>query len=102
LNKNTKKNQMTHYFSLCVSLQTAGIEDFAFVFIAARLFQRAILQSGSALSPWAISFDAVSCTQWLAVNVNCSQYLSDSKKLVSCLRNKTATELVEKIQKKIK
>ncbi|XP_052104155.1 neuroligin-4, X-linked-like isoform X3 [Mytilus californianus] len=65
--------------------------------VSTRLIQRAILQSGSALSPWAVSFDAVTCTQWLAVNVNCSQYLSDSELLVKCLRNKTATELVEHV-----
>lgn len=49
------------------------------------------------MSPWALSFDAVACTQWLAVNVKCDQYLSDSEQLVRCLRSKTATELVENV-----
>ncbi|KAK3095716.1 hypothetical protein FSP39_017981 [Pinctada imbricata] len=58
-------------------------------------FHRAILQSGSAYSTWAISYDPVTCTHKLAENVNCSYYLNETKNLINCLRRQTANELVK-------
>ncbi|KAK3095941.1 hypothetical protein FSP39_021115 [Pinctada imbricata] len=58
-------------------------------------FHRAILQSGSAFSSWATSFDPVACAQKLAGNVNCSEHLNKSIDLIQCLKNKTANELVK-------
>ncbi|CAG5117671.1 unnamed protein product, partial [Candidula unifasciata] len=54
-------------------------------------FQRAILQSGSALSTWAISYDPKWCTEKLANSVNCSRAYAelvaaatDAPKYYSC------------------
>ncbi|XP_048246692.1 neuroligin-4, X-linked-like isoform X2 [Haliotis cracherodii] len=62
-------------------------------------FQRAIIQSGSALSTWAVSYDPVWCTQKLAINVNCSRFIGDSQKLIKCLRERTYEELVNAVPK---
>lgn len=72
-------------------------ENFHCNLFVAQLVQRAIIQSGSALSPWAVSFDSVMCTQWLAVKVRCDQYFSNSNLLLDCLRHKTANELVQNV-----
>lgn len=58
-------------------------------------FQRAILQSGSALSTWAVAADPITCTHKLAANVNCSHAINDSEALLACLRNKSVEELVK-------
>nr|KAG5686521.1 hypothetical protein BaRGS_003431 [Batillaria attramentaria] len=57
-------------------------------------FQQAIIQSGSGLSTWAVSYDPLWCTQKLAINVNCSSFIDDSEKLVNCLRQRSVTELL--------
>ena len=57
-------------------------------------FQQAIIQSGAALSTWAVSFDPVWCTQKLAINVNCSAHIGDTSGLVNCLRRRTVAELI--------
>ncbi|XP_076435747.1 neuroligin-4, X-linked-like [Babylonia areolata] len=57
-------------------------------------FQQAILQSGSALSSWAVSYDPLWCTEKLAISVNCSSHLGHSEPLVSCLRHRSFTELL--------
>ena len=59
------------------------------------MFNRAILQSGSAYSTWATSVDPVACAQKLIANVNCSEYVNKSDDLIKCLKNRTADELVE-------
>ncbi|XP_022343841.2 neuroligin-4, X-linked-like isoform X5 [Crassostrea virginica] len=59
-----------------------------------KYFQRAVIQSGSALSPWAVSYDAHSCAQWLARNVNCSSFTNDIEGLTKCLRSRSAQDLV--------
>ncbi|KFM71599.1 Bile salt-activated lipase, partial [Stegodyphus mimosarum] len=51
--------------------------------LARGLFQRAILQSGSALSPWAIARDALAYTRQVASHVKCPT--KDSAALVACL-----------------
>lgn len=61
------------------------------------LFQRAILQSGSALSSWSVANDPVGCTRQLALSVNCS--VEDSTELIKCLRNKTFADLVKNAPK---
>uniref|UniRef100_H3CZL4 Neuroligin 2b n=1 Tax=Tetraodon nigroviridis TaxID=99883 RepID=H3CZL4_TETNG len=57
------------------------------------LFQRAIAQSGSAISSWAVNYQPVMYTKILAKKVGCS--LGDMAELVECLRRKTFRELVD-------
>ncbi|KAG8194051.1 hypothetical protein JTE90_003001 [Oedothorax gibbosus] len=52
--------------------------------MARGLFQRAIMQSGSALSPWAIARDAITHTNYVARILDCPAL--DSTALVECLR----------------
>ncbi|XP_048746448.2 neuroligin-4, X-linked-like isoform X5 [Ostrea edulis] len=59
-----------------------------------KYFQRAVIQSGSALSPWAVSYDAHSCAHWLARNVNCSSFTNDVEGLTKCLKSRSAHDLV--------
>lgn len=59
----------------------------------AGLFQRAIAQSGSALSSWAVNYQPVMYTKILAKKVGCS--LGDMAEVVECLRRKTFRELVD-------
>ncbi|CAL1530991.1 unnamed protein product, partial [Lymnaea stagnalis] len=58
------------------------------------LFQRAILQSGSASSTWAVSYDPKWCTEKLAINVNCSRHIADTQSLIQCLRDRPDAVLV--------
>ncbi|XP_061558509.1 neuroligin-3-like isoform X1 [Phycodurus eques] len=57
------------------------------------LFHRAIIQSGSALSSWAVNYQPVKYTRMLAERVGCN--VLDTLDMVSCLQKKTAKELVE-------
>lgn len=57
------------------------------------LFQRAIAQSGSAISSWAVNYRPVMYAKILAKKVGCS--LGDMAELVDCLRRKTFRELVD-------
>ncbi|XP_061090723.1 neuroligin-3a isoform X4 [Conger conger] len=57
------------------------------------LFHRAIIQSGSALSSWAVNYQPVKYTRMLAEKVGCN--VLDTLDMVDCLRKKTARELVE-------
>ncbi|XP_069468494.1 neuroligin-3 isoform X2 [Ambystoma mexicanum] len=57
------------------------------------LFQRAIIQSGSALSSWAVNYQPVKYTRMLAEKVGCN--VLDTVDMVDCLRQKSAKELVE-------
>lgn len=57
------------------------------------LFQRAIAQSGSAISSWAVNYRPVMYTKILAKKVGCS--LGDTAELVDCLRRKSFRELVD-------
>ncbi|XP_078474289.1 neuroligin-4, X-linked-like [Lampetra planeri] len=56
------------------------------------LFQRAITQSGTALSSWAINYQPVKYTRLLAENVNCN--MLDTQDVVECLRSRSFRELV--------
>uniref|UniRef100_UPI00359018F2 neuroligin-4, X-linked-like isoform X2 n=1 Tax=Myxine glutinosa TaxID=7769 RepID=UPI00359018F2 len=58
------------------------------------LFQRAITQSGTALSSWAISYQSSKYTLQLASHVGCGNK-ADSQELVDCLREKPYRELVD-------
>ncbi|XP_062868638.1 neuroligin-1 isoform X11 [Trichomycterus rosablanca] len=58
-----------------------------------RLFQRAIAQSGTALSSWAVSFQPAKYARMLARKVGCD--LPDTVDLVECLQRKDYRELVE-------
>ncbi|KAK3583367.1 hypothetical protein CHS0354_038986 [Potamilus streckersoni] len=60
-------------------------------------FQRVILQSGSALSSWAMSVNPSMCAKRMAINVNCTGSLNNSERLINCLRSKSVEELVENV-----
>ncbi|XP_072302632.1 neuroligin-2b isoform X1 [Eucyclogobius newberryi] len=57
------------------------------------LFQRAIAQSGSAISSWSVNYQPMMYTKTLAKKVGCS--LGDMAELVDCLRRKSFRELVD-------
>ncbi|XP_026213678.1 neuroligin-3a isoform X2 [Anabas testudineus] len=57
------------------------------------LFHRAIIQSGSALSSWAVNYQPVKYTRVLAEKVGCN--VLDTSDMVECLRKKSSRELVE-------
>eukprot|EP00062_Callorhinchus_milii_P000712 gi/632934949/ref/XP_007887125.1/ PREDICTED: neuroligin-1 [Callorhinchus milii] len=57
------------------------------------LFQRAIAQSGTALSSWAVSYQPAKFAKQLAAKVGCN--MIDTVDLVECLRSKQYKELVE-------
>ncbi|XP_041657766.1 neuroligin-2b isoform X2 [Cheilinus undulatus] len=57
------------------------------------LFQRAIAQSGSAISSWAVNYRPVMYTKILAKKVGCTH--GDMAALVDCLRRKSFRELVD-------
>ncbi|XP_039614868.1 neuroligin-1 isoform X1 [Polypterus senegalus] len=57
------------------------------------LFQRAIAQSGTALSSWAVSFQPAKYARMLATKVGCN--LVDTLDLVECLQKKHYKELVD-------
>uniref|UniRef100_A0A3Q2USU9 Neuroligin 3a n=1 Tax=Haplochromis burtoni TaxID=8153 RepID=A0A3Q2USU9_HAPBU len=57
------------------------------------LFHRAIIQSGSALSSWAVNYQPVKYTRLLAEKVGCN--VLDTSDMVDCLRKKSSRELVE-------
>ncbi|XP_064181676.1 neuroligin-2a isoform X1 [Anguilla rostrata] len=57
------------------------------------LFQRAIAQSGSAISSWSVNYQPLKYTQILARKVGCS--LGETAELVECLRRKNFRELVD-------
>ncbi|KAJ8277213.1 hypothetical protein GJAV_G00072690, partial [Gymnothorax javanicus] len=57
------------------------------------LFQRAIAQSGTALSSWAVSFQPAKYARMLAKKVGCN--LLDTVGLVDCLQRKHYKELVD-------
>ncbi|TRZ01294.1 hypothetical protein DNTS_030423 [Danionella cerebrum] len=57
------------------------------------LFQKAIIQSGTALSSWAVNYQPAKYTRILAEKVGCN--MLDSVDLVECLQNKKYQELIE-------
>ncbi|ELT99093.1 hypothetical protein CAPTEDRAFT_228965 [Capitella teleta] len=58
------------------------------------LFKQAIIQSGSALSSWAISHDPLRYTLQLAEAVNCSQFWGQSAQMVQCFKSLPYEDLV--------
>ncbi|XP_061760730.1 neuroligin 4 X-linked a [Nerophis ophidion] len=70
----------------CVSLLTLShySED---------MFQKAIIQSGTALSSWAVNYQPAKYTRALAEKVGCN--MLDTIDLVQCLQNKNFKELIE-------
>ncbi|KAK3589992.1 hypothetical protein CHS0354_035020 [Potamilus streckersoni] len=60
-------------------------------------FHRVILQSGSALSSWAISVNPAMCARRLAINVSCPGNIDTSEHLLKCLRSKSVEELGEHV-----
>ncbi|XP_064638758.1 neuroligin-4, X-linked-like isoform X2 [Lineus longissimus] len=59
------------------------------------LLKRGIVMSGSALSPWAISDHPRYYAKKLAQAVNCSEFFDNSKALLGCLRELSASDLME-------
>ncbi|KAM9332075.1 neuroligin-2b [Pholidichthys leucotaenia] len=57
------------------------------------LFQRAIAQSGSAISSWSVNYRPLMYTKNLAKKVGCT--LGDMAEVVDCLRRKSFRELVD-------
>ncbi|CAI9180071.1 unnamed protein product [Rangifer tarandus platyrhynchus] len=57
------------------------------------LFQKAIIQSGTALSSWAVNYQPAKYTRILADKVGCN--MLDTTDLVECLRNKNYRELIQ-------
>ncbi|KAM6149230.1 neuroligin-4, X-linked isoform 1-T1 [Rhynchocyon petersi] len=57
------------------------------------LFQKAIIQSGTALSSWAVNYQPAKYTRILADKVGCN--MLDTTDLVECLRNKNHKELIQ-------
>ncbi|XP_028966562.1 neuroligin-4, X-linked-like [Galendromus occidentalis] len=60
--------------------------------MARGLIQRAILMSGSALSPWAMARDSVKYTKLIATELNCP--LEDNRALIECLKSRSAEDIV--------
>ncbi|XP_054721306.1 neuroligin-4, X-linked-like isoform X2 [Uloborus diversus] len=60
--------------------------------LAKGLFHRAILQSGSALSPWAIARDALSYTKQVAAYLKCPT--KDNAALVACLGKRPVQDIL--------
>ncbi|XP_032828013.1 neuroligin-3-like isoform X5 [Petromyzon marinus] len=56
------------------------------------LFQRAVTQSGTALSSWAFNYQPIKYTRMLAEKVTCNRL--DTHDLVECLRSRSFHELV--------
>ncbi|XP_015196055.1 neuroligin-2a isoform X1 [Lepisosteus oculatus] len=59
------------------------------------LFQRAIAQSGSAISSWSVNYQPLKYTNILARKVGCSQAAASTTEVVECLRRKSFRELVD-------
>uniref|UniRef100_A0A3Q2G8Z5 Neuroligin 4 X-linked a n=1 Tax=Cyprinodon variegatus TaxID=28743 RepID=A0A3Q2G8Z5_CYPVA len=57
------------------------------------LFQKAIIQSGTALSSWAVNYQPAKYTRSLAEKVGCN--MLDTIDLVECLQKKSYKELIE-------
>uniref|UniRef100_A0A3P8VLE0 Neuroligin 1 n=1 Tax=Cynoglossus semilaevis TaxID=244447 RepID=A0A3P8VLE0_CYNSE len=81
----------------CVWLWGWSLLAYAFLFFLPfafpGLFQRAIAQSGTALSSWAVSFQPAKYARMLARKVGCN--LEDTVELVMCLQRKHYKELVD-------
>uniref|UniRef100_A0A8C9R643 Neuroligin 2 n=1 Tax=Scleropages formosus TaxID=113540 RepID=A0A8C9R643_SCLFO len=59
------------------------------------LFQRAIAQSGSAISSWSVNYQPLKYTRILARKVGCRGLGVDTAEMVECLRRKHFRELVD-------
>ncbi|XP_055936157.1 neuroligin-4, X-linked-like isoform X3 [Argiope bruennichi] len=60
--------------------------------MARGLFQRAIMQSGSAFSPWALARDAATFTRYLASVLDCPT--RDNTALVDCIRQRSISDIM--------
>lgn len=66
-----------------------------FFFIPGRtLFKKAIIQSGSALSSWAVVSDPLRFTKDLSDKVNCSRHWGNSPDLLACFKGKPVMDIV--------
>ena len=62
--------------------------------MAKGLFHRAIMSSGSALSPWGMATDPIGYSRRLAARLGCPDDLDRNSIMVDCLRGKTTAELI--------
>uniref|UniRef100_T1KIY2 Carboxylesterase type B domain-containing protein n=1 Tax=Tetranychus urticae TaxID=32264 RepID=T1KIY2_TETUR len=62
--------------------------------MAKGLFHRAILHSGTGLSPWAMATDAVDYSRKLAALVGCPDGDDQSSQMIDCLRSKDYRDLI--------
>ncbi|CAG2169935.1 unnamed protein product [Oppiella nova] len=62
--------------------------------MARGLFHRAIMQSGSALSPWAIASDAVTHSRNLAKALRCPDEPDKNSVMVDCLRQRSIDDII--------
>ncbi|GFY43665.1 neuroligin-4, X-linked [Trichonephila inaurata madagascariensis] len=60
--------------------------------MARGLFQRAIMQSGSAFSPWALARDSATFTRYLASVLDCPT--RDNTALVDCIRQRSISDIM--------
>ncbi|CAL1270996.1 unnamed protein product [Larinioides sclopetarius] len=60
--------------------------------MARGLFQRAIMQSGSALSPWAIAHDALTYGRQVCSTLNCPT--TESGPMLDCMRQRPLTDIM--------
>lgn len=58
------------------------------------MFHRAVLSSGSVLSPWALASNALDYTKKLAALLNCPNEAHRNALMLYCLRQKSASELL--------
>uniref|UniRef100_A0A3Q3IKC5 Carboxylesterase type B domain-containing protein n=1 Tax=Monopterus albus TaxID=43700 RepID=A0A3Q3IKC5_MONAL len=77
----------------CVSLLTLSHYSEGIWSSTQDLFQKAIIQSGTALSSWAVNYQPAKYTRALAEKVGCN--MLDTTDLVECLQNKNYKELIE-------
>lgn len=71
----------------------AGFHLHVHNFAPAGLFQKAIIQSGTALSSWAVNYQPAKYTRILADKVGCN--MLDTTDMVECLRNNNYKELIQ-------
>jgi Carboxylesterase family len=79
---------------VCVCVRSVTLFQFNFNLVPLPdLIHRAILISGSALSPWAIQRDPLSVKKKVATDTGCHGDLLDDD-IAPCLRKKTIAELL--------
>lgn len=79
--------------TICNSFICTVVNSLLLLSFTPGLFQRAIAQSGSAISSWSINYQPLKYTKILARKVGCTY--GETADLVDCLRRKNFRELVD-------